>query len=105
MRKFDWAIYMLVIGGALAQPPERPSFEAASIKPSQAAIGSSSWNSHPGSIAIQGQTLKGLIVIAFQLKDDQVSGGPKWLDADRFDINARAAGPAQDAELLPMLQT
>jgi uncharacterized protein (TIGR03435 family) len=58
-----------------------------------------------GSIVLLGQTLKRLIVIAYGTKDNQVSGGPKWLDADRFDINAKAAGAVGDPQLLAMLQT
>jgi uncharacterized protein (TIGR03435 family) len=39
------------------------------------------------------------------VKDNQVAGGPKWLDEDRFDINAKAEGPANGLQLLVMLQT
>jgi uncharacterized protein (TIGR03435 family) len=86
------------------QAPIALTFEAATIKPSQEPFGSTSWNSHPGSIVLRGQTLKNLIAIAYRIKDAQVTGGPKWLDGDRFDINARAASPVGDSQLLPMLQ-
>jgi uncharacterized protein (TIGR03435 family) len=42
---------------------------------------------------LNGQTLKGLICLAYHVKTNQVAGGPKWLDADGFDINAKAEGP------------
>jgi uncharacterized protein (TIGR03435 family) len=54
---------------------------------------------------LNGQTLKGLICLAYHVKTNQVAGGPKWLDADGFDINAKAEGPANESELLLMLRT
>jgi uncharacterized protein (TIGR03435 family) len=88
----------------LAQVPG-PSFEAASIKPSKATDDSSSWNSRTGYLVMRNQTLNACIRIAYGLKADQITGGPRWLDSDRFDIEARAASPAKDPELLAMLQT
>jgi uncharacterized protein (TIGR03435 family) len=95
-------ISILLAAHAFAQPP---SFEAAAIKPSKEEFGHSGWDSHPGIISLRGQTLKGLICIAYHVKDSQVAGGPKWLEGDRFDINAKAEGAANDRQLLQMLQT
>jgi bla regulator protein BlaR1 len=82
-----------------------PTFDVASIKPSKAAEGSSTWNSSPaGSLRMQNQTLRDLIRIAYGVRDDQISAGPKWLDADRYNIDAKAAAPAKDSRLLLMLQ-
>jgi uncharacterized protein (TIGR03435 family) len=92
---------LLLAAGALGQPP---TFEAATIKPSKEPSGSSHWNSHPGIIMLNGQTLKGLICLAYHVKTNQVAGAPKWLDADGFDINAKAEGPADESELLIMLR-
>ena len=51
-------------------------------------------------------TLGMLIRIAFQLQDNQIVGGPKWLFEDRFDVlgsgNAPGAAPSM---LFPKLQT
>src|SRR5712671_6886644 len=56
-------------------------------------------------LVMRNQTLSACIRIAYGLKVDQITGGPKWLDSDRFDIEARAASPAKDPELLAMLRT
>ena len=51
--------------------------------------------------------LRMLIRTAYQLQDDQIVGGPRWLATDRFDIEARAAdtGAAIHPQLLVMLQS
>jgi uncharacterized protein (TIGR03435 family) len=49
-------------------------------------------------------TLKQLIVEAFEIKDYQLDGGPKWLTSDNFSINASAGGQATKAELHIMLK-
>jgi uncharacterized protein (TIGR03435 family) len=83
---------------------QAPAFEAATIKPSKGEFGKG-WDSHPGTITLTGQTLKGLICIAYHMKDVQVSGGPKWVDGDRFDINAKSAGGEDEPQLVIMLQS
>ena len=87
------ALWILVAIEALAQTP---AFEAATIKPSKDVPGHSGSHSRTGMIVMTGQTLKGLICATYQVKDFQVTGGPKWIDADRFDINAKAEGAAND---------
>lgn len=96
------SIFILLAAHALAQPP---AFEAATIKPSKDAPGHSGSHSRTGMIVLTGQTLKGLICSAYKVKDFQVSGGPKWMNEDRFDVNAKAEGAAQGQQLLQMLQT
>jgi uncharacterized protein (TIGR03435 family) len=93
-----WAV------GGIAQTPA-PAFEVASVKPSKAPAGHSGWHSRTGYVVLQNQTLKQLVQIAYHVKANQVSGGPKWCDSDRFDIEAKSDGPANDAQLLTMLQT
>ncbi len=95
------ALWILLVVPALAQPP---AFEAAAIKPSKDASRGTSWNTEHGRMNLSA-TLKGMIAIAYQVKNFQVSGGPKWIDEDRFEINAKAEGPAEDPQLLAMLQT
>lgn len=80
-------------------------FDAASIKPSKVSGDSSSWHSRLGYLVMKNQTLQRLVAIAYGFSDEQkVFGGPKWVESDRFDIEARAVGPAKDPELLLMLQ-
>ncbi len=94
---------------AAAQPSgtaaAAPSFEAASIKPSSPDATSSGVDTDTGLLRIQNQPLRGLIRIAYGVNDAQVTGGPKWVEADRFDIAGKADGPAGGPALLEMLQT
>ena len=51
-------------------------------------------------------TLKTLIQSAYGVKDFQITGGPRWLDGDAYDVSARAdaAGQLSNDDLKPMLQ-
>ena len=48
--------------------------------------------------------LRTLLVAAWHLNERQVSGGPAWLDSDRFEIDAKAAGPVSRQQMDLMLQ-
>jgi len=82
------------------------TFEAASIKPSTADPGSGSEvTSETGRIIARNVTLKRCVRGAYDVPEAQVFGGPKWVDEDRYDINAKAAGPAGGRELSAMFQS
>src|SRR6185503_1340597 len=81
------------------------SFDVASVKPANPNAMGSNTDSDPGRITMQNVTLKRCIMRAYEVPDIQITGGPKWLDESRFDIEARAGYPAQYTELNQMLQT
>jgi uncharacterized protein (TIGR03435 family) len=85
---------------------QRPSFEAASIKPSQ--------STEPGMMlrVLPGGHLKGvhltplqMITVAWNLQKHQVSSRIDWLSNDYFDLDATAGHPAGEPELRLMMQT
>jgi uncharacterized protein (TIGR03435 family) len=91
---------------AFGQAAPAPAFEVASIKPSQAEPGSGSGiSSDKGRISARNVTLRRCIRGAYNVPETQVLGGPKWIDDERYDINAKAAGPADDPEMMVMLQS
>ncbi len=47
---------------------------------------------------MQGLTMKDLMAMAWDLEDNMVSGGPNWLDSDRFDIVAKAPASAMGTD-------
>jgi hypothetical protein len=90
---------------AFAQP--LPSFDVASIKPnSSSSVGAREGllQFAPGSVAGTNMTARRIIMEAYHLRDQQLSGGPGWISSDRFDLEAKAASPADPDQLRLMLQ-
>ena len=68
-----------------------PQFEVASLKQNKSGMGKVSIQTLPGGrFTAENITLRGLIRFAYQLEGARLTGGPSWLDADRFDIVAKA---------------
>jgi uncharacterized protein (TIGR03435 family) len=86
-------------------PATLPSFEAASIKPNKSGDRKVSIRRSPGRFTTSNTTLKMLITFAYDIRGHQLSGGPGWLDSDRYDIVAKADGAnPSEAELKQMVQ-
>ncbi|MEO5926504.1 MAG: TIGR03435 family protein [Bryobacteraceae bacterium] len=62
------------------------SFEVTTIRPNQSGAAQGSVYFQPGRFVAQNATVKMLIAYAYGVKDFQISGGPKWIDSERFDI-------------------
>src|SRR5881398_2299162 len=69
-----------------------PQFEVASVKPSapDAARKGSGSHSDNGRLTITNSTLKRCIMGAYGVGQNEITGGPDWLDQDQFDIAAKA---------------
>lgn len=103
MKRIAITVFLILMGVAtvFSQPL---TFDAASVKPNRSGDNGSSWHSRTGYIVMKNQTLKALVGIAYSLTDERILGGPQWAELDRFDVEARAASPAKDPELLVMLK-
>jgi bla regulator protein blaR1 len=80
-------------------------FEVASIKPHKPSdrrkngmFFSIMSQANAGTFYATGPTLRMLIRLAYDIQDSQILGGPKWINHDRFDIQAKADSSV-DAEL------
>jgi uncharacterized protein (TIGR03435 family) len=51
-----------------------------------------------------GMPLRGLMMVAYRIKPEQIVGGPSWINTDRWDMNAKAEKPSTPDELHLMLQ-
>jgi bla regulator protein BlaR1 len=84
-----------IIGGgvALAQTSQQSKqprpFEVAAIKPNHSGSGSTTGQTVHGRLTVTNETVRSLILRAFQLMDSQVSGGPDWINTERYDISAK----------------
>jgi len=93
-------VVLLLAGGASAQAPDEPAFEVASVKPGSPQNHFISFGNYPGGrISVTLFTLKMLIQEALDVQYFQVTGGPHWIEVDRFDIEAKppASSPASHA--------
>jgi uncharacterized protein (TIGR03435 family) len=97
---------LLNIPQVRAQSPQKtgapsPSFEVASIKPNRSGELRISIGFQPGRFIASGTTVKQLIALAYDVRDIQVSGGPSWVDSERYNIDAKE--PDSVVEELPKL--
>jgi uncharacterized protein (TIGR03435 family) len=71
---------------------KRPEFAVGSVHPSSAE-GRPEVGNFNGRGYGKNATLKMMMATAYQVPIFQIFGGPKWVDSDRFDIEARADDP------------
>ncbi len=98
----------LMIAGSLTPRwvafAQQDSFEVASIRINQSGNDGSIVNfPETGRLTATNASLKTLIRSAYGIQNDQIVGGPPWLDRDRFDIQAKTAGPIREAQEGPLL--
>jgi uncharacterized protein (TIGR03435 family) len=111
MKRLARALAVLFVaalgGGAAAQTVQTARFEVASVKLHAPDDPRVMMVAYPGGrFVAQNVPLRMVIRTAFQIQDDQIVGGPKWLSSDRFDIEARADAPGPPGpQLLEMLQS
>ena len=107
MMRFLWAVGIVLAvcataSGPTAQVPTGPAFEVASIKLHSSDSDHSSTVTQPGRYTATNVTLRTLITNAYGLQNVQLSGGPGWINSDRFDIVAKI--PAGEADVQLMLR-
>jgi len=90
---------------AFAQQPPWPAFEVASIKPNNTAANSSEIHFDPGRLTAQNVPASFLIVWAWHVRMFQLSGGPGWINSEKFYIAAKSEGGASPAQVQLMMQT
>jgi uncharacterized protein (TIGR03435 family) len=73
------------------------SFDVASIKPNRSADGLIRLMFAPDGFNATGMSTKALIAFAYNVKEFQISGGPGWLDSERYNIDAKMDEPTIEA--------
>ena len=102
MTKRHWltAISIILVSATMiaSQTAIRKAFEVVSIKPNKSSGGAIVLNPEPtGRFIATNETVKGLLRFAFfvfgPMDEAQLTGGPDWINSDRYDIEAQAGGP------------
>ena len=84
-------IAAVILGAAMLAA--QPSFEVASIKPSDPDSQLKIDFAAGGRLFVTHATLRFLIKIAYDISDDQITGGPGWISSTRFDVQGKPAIP------------
>jgi uncharacterized protein (TIGR03435 family) len=74
------------------------------VKPNRSGFPGGTTDFRPGQFVAVNQTLRFVLVAAYGLEEFRITGGPEWIDKDRFDIQARATSPVTRTETQPMLR-
>jgi uncharacterized protein (TIGR03435 family) len=87
------AVCLFLVGLSQAQKAERLTFEVASIKPAAANQPGGGIKALPGgqTYEARGAPVKLIISLMYKIPMRQISGGPGWIESDRWDIDAKAA--------------
>ena len=96
-----WVGLLLAVSGLQAQVPmssptagaKLPSYDVVSIKPDHTDNGRVSIHIDDGNFDALGVSLKTMILGAYNLKEAQLFGLPKWGDSAHFDIKAKIIDP------------
>jgi uncharacterized protein (TIGR03435 family) len=105
-RNKNMRLAFLVMFGTSLVLAAPPAFDVASVKVLKVREAGRPDNiqTAPGSLTMRNIRLRACIHWAYGVDEFQVKG-PDWLNSDRYEIIAKAAGPAPVDELKAMLQT
>lgn len=107
MQRYDDTMVPWLVLTLFAQvAAQAPSFEVASVKPSQMSVGPDYNNRltySPSVFTARNATLKALIAEAYRVQRRQVLG-PAWIDQNEYDIDARTSGFSTYEEIANMLR-
>jgi uncharacterized protein (TIGR03435 family) len=100
MRRF-WLAGILSLFAALAAAQ---TFDAVSIKPSAPDARGGGYNLSQGHLNAKNQSLRDLVEFGWNLKDYQVSGGPSWVESERYEVLATFPAATPSADRARMMQ-
>jgi uncharacterized protein (TIGR03435 family) len=98
------AVFDLPLTIAQGQDP-LPSFEVASVKPTKTDSGDVMALFQPGRFIAKNYSLRGLILAAYGLQSFQLDEGPRWVQSERYNVEAKAEGNPPGSQMRLMLQS
>lgn len=93
---------MGLLGAVASAQQPHPAFEVASVRPNKTDA-NPAWSAPTGRFIATNLSLRVLIVNAYGIDGYQLTGGPDWIDSDRFDISAKAPEGSQPDQATTML--
>src|SRR5215831_18082072 len=97
---------LLLLSAVPAFGQGSPAFEVAEIKIHKSGDRRTSVDFLPGGqIRLTNASMRVLIIVAWRVRPDAVSGEPAWIDTDRFRVIAKSTPDASPDDLRRMLQT
>jgi uncharacterized protein (TIGR03435 family) len=80
------------------------SFDSVTIRPNRSANARGDFLAAGNHLTITNFTLRALIQWAYEVRNYQVSGGPLWLDFDKFDVEATSIVNLEPAKMKELLR-
>jgi uncharacterized protein (TIGR03435 family) len=86
-------------------PAPRPEFEVASVKPNTSGTNMVRIMAPPngGRLTVTNGSLRMLISYAYKVKNFDLSGGPGWMDSERYDVVAKAPDGSHAEDQLQLM--
>jgi len=92
MRSLVPCVWALLAVSLSAQSSDTPAFEVVSVRRNVSGDSATSSMVQPGGrYSAANMTLRMLMKTAYGVHDDQIVGGPSWVNEERYDIAAKAA--------------
>lgn len=101
----NWRLVSIVLAisaGLVRSQTARPEFAVASVKPNHTGC-CTTYGAGKGGSGGKDVTLKMLMAFAYHLQQFQISGGPRWIGSDRFDVEGKAENSKADPEELRLM--
>jgi uncharacterized protein (TIGR03435 family) len=93
-------------GTSFGQPTAKLAFDVATVKPAETNDLRMSMDVQPSGRVIASATLKALIGFGYEVQDRNISGGPGWIDATAWRIEATSStAPLTETQLRAMVRS
>ena len=102
--EMNWKPIGIVLALTIGCLPAQPQLDLTSIKASTASR-HPEVSLHQGKLSIKNACLRDLVRIAYQVRDFQVFGGPAWIVADGYDIEAKGKSDLPGSSLPHLIQS
>jgi uncharacterized protein (TIGR03435 family) len=102
----SFLLFVSFVPGFSQSEATPPTFEVAEVKVNKSGEVRMAVDMQGGGrLTMRNVTMKVMIVMAYHARPEAVTGGPGWLDTDRFDVVAKATQTTPPDDLRRMLQT